>query len=136
MSAAFSVNVLIVPADAVITDITNEAAALVDPSAQVDLVNNRYFGIGSTLFLTIVIALVTTRVIERRLGHWDRSPADADELAREEGPPVDAALEAKGPRWAGLAVLAVLVVIAALTFPPGRRCATRRPATSSATRRS
>lgn len=119
VSAAFSVNILIVPADAVITDITNEAAALVDPSAQVDLVNNLWFGVGSTLFLTIVIALVTTRVIERRLGHWDRSLADADELAREEGPPVDPALEAKGLRWAGLAVLAVLVVIAALTFPPG-----------------
>ena len=119
MSAAFSVNILIVPADAVITDITNEAAALVDPGVEVDLVNNLWFGVGSTLFLTVVIALVTTRVIERRLGPWDRSLADAAELAREEGPPVDPALEAKGLRWAGLAVVAVLVVIAALTFPPG-----------------
>ena len=32
---------------------------------------------------------------------------------------VDPALEAKGLRWAGLAVLAVLAVIAALTLPPG-----------------
>jgi len=119
VSAAFSVNILIVPADAVITDITNEAAALVDPGVEVDLVNNLWFGVGSTLFLTVVIALVTTRVIERRLGPWDRSLADAAELAREEGPPVDPALEAKGLRWAGLAVVAVLVVIAALTFPPG-----------------
>ena len=119
VSAAFSVNVLIVPADAVVTDITNEAAALVDPDAEIDLVSNLYFGIGCTLFLTVVIALVTTRIIEPRLGVWDRSLADDEELAREEGQEVDPALEAKGLRWAGLAVLAVLAVVAALTLPPG-----------------
>jgi aminobenzoyl-glutamate transport protein len=119
VSAAFGVNVLIVPADAVITDITNEAAALVDPDAQIDLVSNLYFGIGCTLFLTVVIALITTRIVEPRLGAWDRSLADEEELAREEGVEVDRALEAKGLRHAGLAVLAVLVLIAALTLPPG-----------------
>lgn len=119
VSAAFSVNVLIVPADAVITDVTNEAAALVDPSAEIDLLANLFFGIGCTLFLTIVIALITTKIIEPRLGVWDRSLADKDELAREEGQAVDAALEGKGLRHAGLAVLAVLAVIAALTLPPG-----------------
>ena len=119
VSAAFSVNVLIVPADAVITDITNEAAALVDPNAEIDLVANLFFGIGCTLFLTVVIALVTTKIVEPRLGAWDRSLADEEELAREEGEAVDVALEAKGLRWAGLAVLAVLAVIAALTLPPG-----------------
>jgi aminobenzoyl-glutamate transport protein len=119
VSAAFSVNVLIVPADAVVTDITNEAAALVDPNAQIDLVANLFFGIGCTLFLTVVIALVTTRIIEPRLGAWDRSLADEEELAREEGEAVDTALEARGLRHAGLGVLAVLIVVAALTLPPG-----------------
>jgi aminobenzoyl-glutamate transport protein len=119
VSAAFSVNVLIVPADAVITDITNESAALVDPSASIDLVSNLWFGIVCTLFLTVVIALVTTRIIEPRLGAWDRGMADEEELAREEGVEVDAALEARGLRWAGIAVAVVLVVIAALTLPPG-----------------
>jgi aminobenzoyl-glutamate transport protein len=119
VSAAFSVNILIVPADAVVTDITNEAAALVDPDAQIDLVSNLYFGAGCTLFLTVIVALVTTRIIEPRLGAWDRGLADQEELAREEGEEVDPALEAKGLRWAGFAVLAVLAVIAALTLPPG-----------------
>ena len=119
VSAAFSVNVLIVPADAVVTDITNEAAALVDPNAEIDLVANLFFGIGCTLFLTVVIALVTTKIIEPRLGSWDRSLADEEELAREEGQEVDPALEAKGLRWAGLAMLAVFAVIALLTLPPG-----------------
>ncbi|MDO8188755.1 AbgT family transporter [Conexibacter sp. JD483] len=119
VSAAFGVNILIVPADAVITDITNEAAALVDPGTRIDLVANLFFGAGCTIFLTIVIALVTTKIIEPRLGTWDRSLADEDELAREEGQAVDAALEAKGLRWAGLAVLLVLAVVAALTLPSG-----------------
>ena len=119
VSAAFSVNILIVPADAVVTDITNEAAALVDPNAEIDLVSNLYFGIACTLLLTVVIALITTRIIEPRLGNWDRSLADEEELAREEGPPVEPELEAKGLRHAGIAVLLVLAVIAALTLPPG-----------------
>jgi aminobenzoyl-glutamate transport protein len=119
VSAAFSVNILLTPADGVVTDIANEAAQLVDPSVNLDLVANLWFGIVSTLFLTVVIALITTRVIEPRLGTWDRSLADHEELAREEGPPIDAAAEAKGLRWAGIALLGVLVVVALLTLPSG-----------------
>ena len=119
VSAAFGVNILIVPADAVLTDITNESAALVDPDAQIDLVSNLYFGIGCTLFLTVVIAVITTRIIEPRLGTWDRSLANEEELAREEGQEVDSALEAKGLRWAGFAVLGVLAVVALVTLPSG-----------------
>jgi aminobenzoyl-glutamate transport protein len=119
VSAAFSVNILLTPADGVVTDIANEAAQLVDPSVNLDLVSNLWFGIVSTLFLTVVIALITTRLIEPRLGSWDRGLADEEELAREEGPPIDAAAEARGVRWAGIALLAVIAVVALLTLPPG-----------------
>jgi aminobenzoyl-glutamate transport protein len=118
VSAAFSVNILLTPADGVVTDITNEAAHLVDPSVNLDLVANLWFGIVSTLFLTVVIALITTRIIEPRLGTWDRSQADHEELEREEGPPIDPAAEAKGLRWAAFALLAVIAVVALLTLPP------------------
>jgi aminobenzoyl-glutamate transport protein len=119
VSAAFSVNILIVPADAVITDITNEAAALVDPNVKLDLVANLFYGLGCTLFLTVVIALITTRIIEPRLGAWDRSLADEEELAKEEGQEHDAELEGRALRHAGLAVLAVMALIAALSLPSG-----------------
>jgi aminobenzoyl-glutamate transport protein len=119
VSAAFAVNILLTPADGVVTDITNEAAALVDPSVQLDLVANLWFGIVSTLVLTVVISLVTTRLVEPRLGSWNRADGDPEELAREEGPPIDAAAEARGLRWAGFAVLGVLLVVAALTLPSG-----------------
>lgn len=119
VSAAFSVNILLTPADGVVTDIANEAAHLVDPSVHLDLVSNLWFGIVSTLFLTVVIALITTRIVEPRLGSWDRSQADHEELEREEGPAIEAAAEAKGLRWAGFALLGVIVIVAALTLPPG-----------------
>jgi aminobenzoyl-glutamate transport protein len=119
VSAAFAVNILLTPADGVVTDITNEAAQLVDPSVKLDLVANLWFGIVSTLFLTVVISLITTRLVEPRLGTWDRGLADEEELAREEGPPIDPEAEAKGLRWALYAVLFVLVVVLALTLPSG-----------------
>jgi aminobenzoyl-glutamate transport protein len=119
VSAAFSVNILLTPADGVVTDIANESAQLVDPSVNLDLVANLWFGIVSTIFLTIVISLITTKIIEPRLGTWDRGLADEEELAREEGPPIDAAAEAKGLRWALYALLFVLAVVLALTLPSG-----------------
>lgn len=119
VSAAFSVNILLTPADGVVTDIANEAAHLVDPSVHLDLVANLWFGIVSTLFLTVVIGLITTRIIEPRLGTWDRGQADPEELEREEGPAIDSAAEARGLRWAGLALLAVIAIVALLTFPSG-----------------
>lgn len=119
VSAAFAVNILLTPADGVVTDITNEAAQLVDPTVNLDLVANLWFGIVSTLVLTVVISLVTTRMVEPRLGTWNRADGDPEELAREEGPPIDAAAEAKGLRWAGFAVLGVLLVVLVLTLPSG-----------------
>ena len=119
VSAAFGVNILITPADGVVTDIANESAQLVDPSVNLDLVANLWYGIGATIFLTIVISLITTKIVEPRLGTWDRGQADQEELEREEGPAIDEAAEAKGLRWALYALLGVVAVVLALTLPSG-----------------
>ena len=119
VSAAFGVNILITPSDGVLTDIANESAQLVDPSVHLDLVANLWYGIGATIFLTVVIALVTTRVVEPRLGTWSRGEADPEELEREEGPEIDAAAEAKGLRWALYALIGVIAVVLLLTLPSG-----------------
>jgi aminobenzoyl-glutamate transport protein len=119
VSAAFAVNILLTPADGVVVGITNEAAQLVDPGVSLDLLSNLWFGIGATLFLTVVITLITTRIIEPRLGEWDRSKADHAELDREEGPEIDPDSEARGLRWALIAVVGVLLVVALLWLPPG-----------------
>ena len=77
VAAGFGVNFLITPLDGVLTEITNDASALVDPNAEIDLAANLYFGIVSALFVTIVLTFVTARLVEGRIGTYD--PADAGE---------------------------------------------------------
>src|SRR4051794_12881360 len=46
VAAAFLVNVLIVPTDGILTEITNDAIRLVNPSRTIDLAANLWFSIG------------------------------------------------------------------------------------------
>ena len=110
-------NFLITPLDGVLTEITNEASALVDPS-EIDLAANLYFGIASALFVTIVLTIVTARS-SSRIGRGTRPTPASD---REEAE-VDAADEARGLRYALWATLAVVAVIALLTADPRRAAA-------------
>lgn len=120
VSAAFGVNILFTPADGVVTDITNDAAHLVDPSVHLDLTANWFFAIASVFLCTILISLVTTKIIEPRLGEWKREDADQEELDRELGQEQpDPVLESKGLKWAGFALLGVLIVVLALALPNG-----------------
>ena len=116
VAAGFGVNFLITPLDGVLTEITNDASALVDPNAEIDLAANLYFGIVSALFVTILLTVVTTRLVEARMPPWD--PADAGEDPADE-PVVDEAGEARGLRYALWATLAVVLAITLLTVIPG-----------------
>jgi len=100
----------------VLTEITNDASALVDPSAEIDLAANLYFGIASTLLITFVITFTTARLVEGRMGPYD--PADAGEqtASDDELPDED---EPRGLRYALWATLAAIVVIVLLTVIPG-----------------
>jgi aminobenzoyl-glutamate transport protein len=116
VAAGFGVNFLITPLDGVLTEITNDASALVDPNAEIDLAANLYFGIVSALFVTVVLTFVTTRLVEGRIGPWD--PADAGDV-QEDAQDADPTGEARGLRHALWATLAAIVVIALLTAIPG-----------------
>lgn len=113
VSAAFGVNLLITPFDGVLTEITNEAAQLVDPKATIDLTANFYFGAVSTIFLTVVITFVTQRIVEKRLGTY---VAEGHEEEVEETTH-DPELEAVGLRYAKWALVGVLAFIALLVVP-------------------
>jgi aminobenzoyl-glutamate transport protein len=89
----------------------------VDPNAKIDLAANLYFGIASALFVTVVLTIITTRLVEGRIGPWD--PAEADEITEEAEEETDPADEARGLRYALWATLAVVAVIALLTAIPG-----------------
>jgi aminobenzoyl-glutamate transport protein len=117
VAAGFGVNFLITPLDGVLTEVTNDAAGA--SAHHIDLAANLYFGIGSTIFITIVMSIITAKLVENRLGEWN--PADAGEgpQTADDSPEVTPDAESRGLRYAMWATLAVLAVIALLTFIPG-----------------
>jgi aminobenzoyl-glutamate transport protein len=139
VSAGFAVNFLITPSDGVLTEVTNEAIALVDPDSSIGITSNLWFNIGSTIFVTLVIVFVSSRLIEPRLGTYDTTegePAgdggtgdDATAPATTAAPEIDTAAESKGLRQAGLAVLAALAAVLLLSLPSGAPL--RNPETGS-----
>ena len=86
--------------------------------SDIDLAANLYFGIGSTIFVAILLTLITARIVEPRLGKWD--PADQGEgWAMEEEEEISPEADERGLRWAMWGALAVLVGITLLTAIPG-----------------
>ncbi len=120
VAAGFGVNVLITPLDGVLTEVTNDSIPAGNEGVHIDLAANLYFGIGSTVFVCLLLTFLTTRVVEKSLGHWD--PADHGEgwaMDEEESPEVAPEADARGLRLAGLAALAVIVGVTLLTAIPG-----------------
>jgi aminobenzoyl-glutamate transport protein len=117
VAAGFGVNFLITPLDGVLVEITNDTSG--SSENHIDLASNLYFGIASTIFVTIVLTFITAKLVENRLGAWD--PADAGEGPQEadEAPEVTPEQEKRGLRFALWATLAVLVGITLLTAIPG-----------------
>jgi aminobenzoyl-glutamate transport protein len=85
---------------------------MLNPTHSIDLTANFYFGVVSSLVLIVVCTLITERVVEPRLGTY------RGEIPAESGQDVSAE-EARGLRLALYALVASVVVIALLTFPPG-----------------
>ena len=78
VAGAFTVNMLIKPLDAVLTEFTNDAIHLVNPDLSIGLTANLWFSMASVPFLTVIITLVTERIIEPRLGEYHgEKPTDA-----------------------------------------------------------
>jgi aminobenzoyl-glutamate transport protein len=121
VSAVFAVNVLITPIDSLLTEITNEAIGLVPGTEPLTVTANLWFSIVSTVFIALVVTVVTERVIEPRLGAYH-----PEEAAGPDEPhittPDDAVLlgdEPRGLRFTLYGVLVSIVVVALLTVIPG-----------------
>lgn len=99
--------------DALILGISEPAARLIDPAWSANMVGNWFFTAASGTFYLALGWFITDRVVEPRLGTWTPS---------KDQPPRDQAVspgEFSGLRWAGLAMLAIIGIWAALALVPG-----------------
>lgn len=110
VAGAFTVNMLIKPLDAVLVEFTNDAIGLVDPDKSIGLASNLWFSIVSVLFLTVVIAFLTERVIEPRLGKYEGERPEGED-AKLSGE------EKRGLKFAAFGLLGVLVFFGLLSLP-------------------
>ena len=112
VAAVFSVNILVKPLDGILTGITNDAIHILNPALSIDLAANLWFSIASVLLLTFVVAFITDKVVEPRLGRYDGPmPENAGEALSSE--------ESRGLRYATWALLGMLAIFALLTLPAG-----------------
>ena len=123
VAGGFGVNLLVTPTDAVLAEITNESIHIVDPAKSIGITANLWFGIGSTIVLTVLLGFITSRVVEKRLGKYDPSlapNADASDIQKaDDAPEISEELDARGLKLAGWWFLGALAVVLAATLPPG-----------------
>jgi aminobenzoyl-glutamate transport protein len=87
VSGGFSANLLITGLDPMLSALTQQAAQSLDPSYTVNPACNYYFMVASTVMLTVMGTLVTTKIVEPMLGTWDPSLGDgvSDDTETEPG---------------------------------------------------
>jgi aminobenzoyl-glutamate transport protein len=117
VAGAFTVNMLVKPLDAVLVEFTNDAIRLVDPNRSIGLASNLWFSIVSVLFLTVVIAFITDRMIAPRLGAY-RQDTTAGVPVEAQGNALTTE-ESLGLKYALRGLIALVVVFGLLALPPG-----------------
>ncbi len=111
VAAVFTVNILIKPLDGILTGITNDAIHLMNPNMSIDLTANFWFSCASVLLLTVLVGIITEKMIEPRLGTYVAEGA----VTAPEGQLSDA--ESKGLRYSLYGLLIVLAFFALLSLP-------------------
>ncbi|HEX7086171.1 MAG TPA: AbgT family transporter [Vicinamibacterales bacterium] len=112
VAAVFSVNILIKPLDGILVGITNDAIALMNPGRTIPLTSNFWFSLASVFLITVVVAFISDRFIEPRLGPYPGG-VDADSAGEV------TAEESRGLKFAFWGLIGVLLFFALLSLPPG-----------------
>ena len=71
VSGGFSANLLVGTIDPMLAGITNEATKIIDPTVVVGPTANYIFMIASTFLITILGTIITTKVVEPKLGKYE-----------------------------------------------------------------
>jgi aminobenzoyl-glutamate transport protein len=121
VSGGFGANFLIGSIDPILAGLSESAANLVDPAMHINPAVNFYFMIVSAFLLVVLGTWVTEKFVEPRLGPYKGKAAEEfDEISPH---------EKRGLIWAGVALVVVLVILAALTIP--ENAILRNPETGS-----
>lgn len=110
VSGGFSANFFPGPVDASLASLTQEATKLSIPGfLEVGITDNLFFMMASVFLITIIGTIVTEKIVEPRLGKYKGT--QVHEMGK-----IDTDAK-RGLKFAGIAAIIYLVVIAALTLP-------------------
>jgi len=116
VSGGFSANIAPGQLDALLYGITEEAGEILVAGYDANIAGNTYFIIALLVIYLPLIWFVTDKIIEPRLGKW---VADGENANYADENKALTSEQRKGLRWAGLAVIGVVILWAAMTFGPG-----------------
>lgn len=115
VSGGFSANFFPGPVDALLAGMTTEGAKMVNPTADVKITANWFFIIASTFLITIIGTIITEKIVEPRLGKYKGALKNDDQDVMK---PLSN-LEKRGLKFAGLFLLAGIIIISLLVWPAG-----------------
>ena len=116
VSGGFSANIAPGQLDALLYGITEEAGEILVAGYDANIAGNTFFIIALLVIYLPLIWFVTDKIIEPRLGKW---VADGENASYADENKALTSEQRKGLRWAGLAVIGVVILWAAMTFGPG-----------------
>ncbi|WP_250673963.1 AbgT family transporter [Paraclostridium ghonii] len=119
VSGGFSANLLIGTIDPMLAGITNEAAHIIDPTVNISATANYIFMVASTFLITILGTLITTKVIEPKLGKYDVNMAKNSEgMSRASDLQTIRPEEAKAMKVANFTLLFMVISLVILIVMP------------------
>lgn len=116
VSGGFSANLLVAAVDPMLSELTNEAAAVLDPryldASALAPTCNYYLMAASVVLVTVIGWFVTDKIVEPRLGKWKGGDGDDNHSFDRVTP-----LEKYGALCATLSFVLVMLLIALLATP-------------------
>ncbi|WP_392564048.1 AbgT family transporter [Orbus wheelerorum] len=102
--------------DPILQKFTEHGARLLDPTYNVNVLCNYFFSFGATFGVILVCWFVTAKIVEPWLNK--NCPVDTDrEIEQNSDVSYIAPNENRGFRYAGLSIIALVVLLAALLYP-------------------
>lgn len=110
VSGGYSANLFLGTVDPLLSDLSTEAARIVDPEYVVNPTANYYFMFASTFLVALIGTWVTEKVVAPRFGKYD-GDAEVEEIK----PLSD--LEKKGLLWATISIVLLTIIVLAGLLP-------------------